>query len=104
MKDVPALTMTKLRAAVAAAKPDDFQTRAQAASWALQNKLSVEEAWGWLEQSIKIKETLGNVGLKARVLAEQGKTAEAIAAGERAIQVGKEPKPIRRRSPIWKNS
>ena len=92
VKDVPALTLTKLRAAVAAAKPDDFQTRAQAASWALQNKLSVEEAWGWLEQSIKIKETLGNVGLKARVLAEQGKTAEAIAAGERAIQVGKEAK------------
>ena len=46
----------------------------------------------WLDQSIKIKETLGNVGLRARALAEQGKTAEAITAGERAIQVGKEAK------------
>ena len=92
VKDVQALTMQKARAAVAAAKPDDFQTRAQAASYFLQNKLSIEEAMGWLDQSIKIKETIGNVGLKARALAEQGKTAEAIAAGERAIQVGKDAK------------
>jgi hypothetical protein len=92
VKDVQGLTMTKLRAAVAAAKPDDFQTRLQAANYALQNKLSVEEAIGWLDQSIKIKETIGNVGLKARVLAEQGKTAEAIVLGEKAIQIGKDAK------------
>jgi len=92
VKDVKALTLQKARASVAAAKADDFQTRAQAASFALQNKLSVEEAMGWLDESIKIKATIGNVGLKARVLAEQGKTAEAIAAGERAIQVGKDAK------------
>ena len=92
VKDVQGLTMQKARAAVAAAKPDDFTTPLQAANYALSNKLSVDEAMGWLNQSIKIKETIGNVGLKARVLAEQGKTAEAIAAGERAIQVGKEAK------------
>lgn len=92
IKDVKALTLQKARASVAAAKPDDFQTLAQAASFALQNKLNVEEAMGWLDQSIKIKETMGNVGLKARTLAEQGKTAEAIAAGEKAIQLGKDAK------------
>ena len=92
VKDVQGLTMQKARAAVAAAKADDFVTPLQAANYALQNKLSVEEAMGWLDHSIKVKETIGNVGLKARVLAEQGKTAEAIAAGERAIQVGKEAK------------
>lgn len=92
VKDVQGLTLAKARAAVAAAKPDDFVTPLQAANYALSNKLNVDEAMGWLNQSIKIKETLGNVGLKARVLAEQGKTAEAIAAGERAIQVGKEAK------------
>lgn len=92
VKDVMALTLTKARAAVAAAKPDDFQTRAQAASFALQNKLNVEEAMGWLDESIKIRATLGNLGLKARTLAQQGKTAEAIATGEKAIQVGKEAK------------
>ena len=92
VKDVQGLTMQKARAAVAAAKPDDFVTPLQAANFALQNKLSVEEAMGWLEHSIKVKETIGNLGLRARVLAEQGKTAEAIAAGERAIQVGKDAK------------
>ena len=92
VKDVQGLTMQKARAAVAAAKPDDFVTPLQAANYALQNKLSVEEAMGWLDRSIKVKETIGNLGLRARVLAEQGKTAEAIVAGEKAIQVGKDAK------------
>jgi len=92
VKDVQGLTMQKARAAVAAAKADDFVTPLQAANYALQNKLSVEEAIGWLDRSIKARETIGNLGLRARVLAEQGKTAEAIAAGERAIQVGKDAK------------
>ena len=77
---------------MAAAKPEDFQTRASAAGYALQNKMAVEEAWGWLNESIKIRPTIGNVGLKARMLAQDGKTAEAIAAGEQAIQLGKDAK------------
>lgn len=92
VKEVNALAMAKARAAIAAAKPDDWQSRAQAANFAFQNKINTEEAMQWLDQSIKIKETFNNVGLKARVLAEQGKTAEAIAAGEKAIQIGKEAK------------
>jgi hypothetical protein len=92
VKDVKALTIEKARAAIAAAKPDDWQTRMQAANFAFQNKVNAEEAMQWLDQSIKIKETFGNVSLKARVLSEQGKTAEAIAAGEKAIQLGKEAK------------
>src|SRR5258705_3445079 len=92
VKDVQGLTMQKARALVAAAKPDDFTTPFQAANYAFSNKLSVDEAMGWLDHSIKVKETIGNLGLRARVLAEQGKTAEAIAAGERAIQVGKDAK------------
>lgn len=92
VKDVKTLAIEKARAAVAAAKPDDFQIRAQAASFALQNKINTEEAMQWLEQSIKIRETLGNLGLKARTLAEQGKTAEAVTVGEKAVQVGKAAK------------
>ncbi|CAN5662119.1 DUF2911 domain-containing protein [soil metagenome] len=92
VKEVKALTLEKARASLAAAKPDDWQIRAQAANFALQNKLTTEEAMQWLDQSIKIKETFNNIGLKARILAEQGKTAEAIAAGEKAIQLGKAAK------------
>ncbi len=89
VKDVKALALEKARKSLAAAKPDDWQMRAQAANFALQNKLNTEEAMQWLDQSIKIRENFNNVGLKARTLAEQGKTAEAITAGEKAIQLGK---------------
>ena len=92
VKDVNALAIEKARAAIAASKPDDWLSRMQAANFAFQSKLNTEEAMQWLDQSIKIKETFNNVGLKARVLAEQGKRAEAVAAGERAIQLGKEAK------------
>jgi tetratricopeptide (TPR) repeat protein len=50
------------------------------------------EAIGWLEKSIKIKETFNNLYSKARLLAGQGKTQEAIAIGEKALVLGKENK------------
>lgn len=87
--DVNAVVISKARAAVAAAKADDWRTPMQAASYCLQNKLNTEEAWGWLEKSISIKETYQNLGLKARSYATMGKTADAIAAGEKAVMVGK---------------
>jgi hypothetical protein len=92
VKDVKATTLSKARAAVAAAKPDDWQSPLTAASWALQNNVATDEAMQWLEQSIKVRETLGNLGTKARALAAQGKTADAIALGEKAVQVGKAAK------------
>ncbi len=92
VKDVNALVIEKARAAIASAKPDDWQTRAQAANFAFQNKVDTAEAMQWLDESIKIKETFNNVSMKARVLGEQGKFAEAAASGERAIQLGKENK------------
>lgn len=94
VKDVQALTLEKARAAVAAAKPDDWRTPLQAANYAFLNpdKADLAEAGRWLDQSIKIKETFGNMFTKARVLAGQGKTQEAIAAGEKALALGKEAK------------
>lgn len=92
VKDVNTLTIEKARAVISAAKPDDWQTPLQAANFAYQNKLNTAETKQWLDQSIKVKETFGNVSLKARVLADEGKNAEAAAAGERAIQLGKENK------------
>lgn len=92
--DVNARTLEKARAAVAGAKPDDWRTPLQAANFALQNNAS-EEGWKWLEHSIKVRETYNNLALKARALAATGKTQEAIATAERAIEVGNktDPKP-----------
>jgi len=94
VKDVKALTLAKARAQVAAAKPDDWRTPLAAANYVLQNPGNGDtaEAERWLEQSIKVKETYQNMSAKARMLAAQGKTAEAITAGERALVLGKEAK------------
>jgi hypothetical protein len=92
VKDVKALTLQKARAAIAAAKPDDWQTPLQAANYALQNKLDLDEAMRWADQSVKTKENFNNLNLRARILAAQGKTADAIAAGEKALAAGKAAK------------
>jgi hypothetical protein len=94
VKDVKTLALQRARTTVAAAKPDDFRTPLQLANYVFftENRTDSTEAMSWLEQSIKAKETFGNMYTKARVLAAQGKTKEAIAAGERALVLGKEAK------------
>lgn len=89
VKDVKALAVEKARASLASAKPDNWQMPLQAANYLLQNKLDLAEAMRWTEQSIKAQENFNNLNLKARILAAEGKTAEAVAAGEKALQVGK---------------
>ncbi len=89
VKDVQSLTIAKARASVAAAKADDWQTPLQAANYILQNKLDLAQAATWADQSIKVRENFNNLNLKARILAAQGKTAEAVATGEKALQVGR---------------
>lgn len=94
VKDVPALALQHARAAVAAAKPDDWNTPLQAASYALSipEKSDAAEAARWLDQSIKVKETYQNLAAKARLLASQGKTQEAISVGEKALVLAKAAK------------
>lgn len=92
--DVKALTIQKARAAVASAKADDWRTPLQAANYVFLSDDTAHsaEAMTWLEQSIKVKETFQNLYSKARVLAAQGKTQEAVAVGEKALALGKEAK------------
>ena len=93
VKDVKGLAVEKMRAAVASAKPDDWQTPLQAANYVFLNNLTAnnEEAMQWLDKSLKTKETFGNLYTKARVLGVMGKTAEAVATAEKALQIGKAP-------------
>ncbi len=92
--DVAATTMTKLKAAVGNAKPDDWRTRMQAGNYLLNNKDTSDDALGmeWLDQSIKIKETFQNLSAKANALYKAGKKSEAVALGEQAVQRGKADK------------
>ena len=67
----------------------------QMANYVLGQKMtgSYEEALGWLDGALKTRETFGALNTKARLLAEMGRTAEAITTAERAVQVGKAAQP-----------
>lgn len=67
----------------------------QAANFVLNSKMTAnyEEALGWLNNSIKVNENYSNMNTKARLLAEMGRKDEAIATGEKAIQIGKSSTP-----------
>ena len=92
--DVAATTMSRLKATVGNAKPDDWRTRLQGAVYLLNNKDTSDDALAmeWLDASIKAKETFQNLSAKANALYKAGKKEEAIALGEQAIQRGKSDK------------
>jgi hypothetical protein len=89
--DVNGRVIAQVREAIKNRKTDDFRPFNQGAGYvyAFRVKNSYEEAIGWLDESIKARETFGSLNTKARILAEMGKTAEAISTAEKAIQVGK---------------
>jgi Protein of unknown function (DUF2911) len=94
--DVNARVLTEIRSAIDTRKPEDITPLNQGANFVFANKLKANygEAISWLDKSIAIKETFGNLSAKARLLAESGKTADAIKIGEKAVMVGKSaPKP-----------
>lgn len=98
VKDQNALILTKARAAVAAAKADDWQTPLNAANFAKQNK-ATDDAAKWYDQAnraideqIKAKPNFQNTSRKATILLSAGKMTEALAAAEKAVEVGKAEK------------
>jgi len=72
------------RAAVAAAKPDDWQTPLRAASYAMENG-DMADANAWLDQSMKAKQTIRGTWLHAQIQAKSGDRAGAIKTGESAV-------------------
>jgi hypothetical protein len=77
------------RAAIAAAPGTDWQTAYRAASFAYNNKMSTE-AQQWLDQSLKAKETISNLWLKAQMQAAAGEKVEAVKTARAAIAKGTE--------------
>jgi hypothetical protein len=93
--DTNAQFLSKAKEAVAGAKPDDWRTPLTAARYLYENKYALADAAAFLDKSLGVKETFGNLSVKARVLADGGKKKEAVATAEKAIAAGKaaEPKP-----------
>jgi hypothetical protein len=72
------------RAAVAAAKPDDWRTPRIAAGFA--NDIGMQkEAAEWIDQSVKANANISNLYLKAQIQAKAGDRAGAIKTAEAAI-------------------
>jgi hypothetical protein len=92
--DTNALYLKKAKEAVAAAKPDDWRTPANAARYLSDNNYAPADATAFLEKSLAIKQTFGNVSIQASMLAAAGKKKEAAAAGQKALSLKEvDPKP-----------
>jgi len=92
--DTQAQFLSNAKEAVAKAKPDDWRTPLVAARYLYDNKYSPADSAAFLDKSLSVKETFGNLTLKADVLADQGKKKEAVAAAQKAMALkDTEPKP-----------
>lgn len=81
------------REAVAKAAADDWRTPYQAANYAYQSEATWDDATSWIDRSIAAGANYSNLGLKARMLARAGETADAIEFGKRAVDAGKAAEP-----------
>ena len=110
--DVNGRVLADIRQKMMTLKTDDFRTPAQGASYVLSNKLAAnyDEALKWTDVSIKTRETVGNLYLKAQLLAALNRKAEAITTVEKAIAVGKAATPavdtsdLEKKLGEWKSS
>ncbi len=93
--DVHGRMLSALRDAIKDRKADDYRPNGQAAGYVRTFKLkdNYGEALGWVDESIKAKETVGNLNLKAGILAEMGRFDEAVALGEKALNLAKTSTP-----------
>jgi hypothetical protein len=79
-------TTARTLAAFRQAMQPDWRTTYSAANFAYENKAgSADEVNGWLDQSLKVNENIANLWLKARLLNDAGKKADALRTAERAI-------------------
>jgi hypothetical protein len=101
-------TTAKTLAAFKRALAPSWQTPYQAANFAFENKAgSRDEINAWLDQSLKVNENTANLWLKARVLRDEGKTADALRYAEMAVSKATEAQKdfaaeIRRQSDAWR--
>ena len=79
----------KLKKALGAAEASAWQSPLMAARYYWEQRQDRAEAWKQLEKSIAASRNWANVSRKARFLAEEGKTAEAVKAGEEALALAK---------------
>lgn len=79
----------KLAKSLAASEASAWQSPLMAARYYFEQANNRPEAWKWLEKSISANRNWANVSRKARFYAAEGKTAEAVKAGDEALALAK---------------
>lgn len=98
VKDVVGSTMARLKAFVADSKADEWQRYFSAANYAKQNKHEADAATWYaaalkaIDAQISAKPTFANYRTKSNIAFNAGKAQEALAATEKAIEIGKAEK------------
>jgi len=82
-------TPTLVRAGIEKTLADAWRPHYQAGRYLIENGGDVETALKYLDTSIAISSTWWNNWWRAQGLAKKGRTADAIAAGEKALEIGK---------------
>jgi len=90
--DVNGKTLAGAREAIAAMKSDDWRTPYQAANFCFTNDVALDEGAKWLEKSLAIQPTFQNLALQARWQMKQGRKAEALKTGGKALEAAKASK------------
>jgi hypothetical protein len=95
--DMNSRVLNYIRESMKNLKAEDMRSPVDGANYVYNNKLTAnyEEAIGWIDTLLKKRETVGALALKANLLADSGKIAEAITTAEKALQIAQtmNPKP-----------
>ena len=81
-------TKTQALANLEKAVDDAWRPHFAAARYLLDNGGDLDKALGYVQQSIAIKSTWWNNWIQAQLLAKKGRTAEAVAAADKTLQLG----------------
>lgn len=83
--DTPAILAAKGDEATASA--DNWQVPLRFAGYALQNNMMLDKAMSWTNASLEMEETFPGLSVQAQIHAAQGNYEEAVAAGEKAMEM-----------------
>lgn len=82
-------TQAQVRAGIDKTIADSWRPHYQSGRYLVETDGDLDVALQYLDTSIGIKSTWWNNWWRAQALAKKGRTAEAVAAGEKALQIGK---------------
>jgi len=85
--DTSTKVLASLREKIAKRKATDWEPLTEAASFAVDNNVALDDAEKWLDQSVKVKDTTFTRFVRARLYEKKGKLKEGIAELERAVAV-----------------